>query len=98
MTMFENVAFGLRVRPRGRRPAEDQIRKRANELLGLVQLKWSGWHVNAAGPRVKIDLTSKWGDPVRVEIDHAEYRALALKESALVYLSPREHKVFTYQI
>jgi len=268
MTVFENVAFGLRVRPHRRRPAEDQIRKRVNELLGLVQLEWSGgrypsqlsggqrqrvalaralaveprvllldepfgaldarvreelrqWlrrlhdelhvtsvfvthdqeealevatkvavlnngrleqvgtpeelyhhpatpfvsaflgnvnlfhgriedgriyvrgtpialhddrhagaangeramvyvrphqlgihlapnggesfsatvrHINAAGPRVKIELTSQWGDPVRVEIDHTEYRALALKEGGTVYLSPREHKVFVYQI
>src|SRR5689334_19512870 len=28
MNVFENVAFGLRVRPRRERPAEDEIRKR----------------------------------------------------------------------
>jgi len=38
MTVFENVAFGLRVRPRARRPSEEQIRKRVDELLTLVQL------------------------------------------------------------
>jgi sulfate transport system ATP-binding protein len=38
MTVFENVAFGLRVRPRARRPAEEQIRQRVGELLTLVQL------------------------------------------------------------
>ena len=38
LTVFENVAFGLRVRPRDRRPAETQIRKRVMELLQLVQL------------------------------------------------------------
>ena len=38
MTVFENVAFGLRVRPRARRPTEEQIRKRVDELLTLVQL------------------------------------------------------------
>ena len=38
MTVFENVAFGLRVRPRERRPSEAQIRARVNELLTLVQL------------------------------------------------------------
>ena len=39
MSVFENVAFGLRVRPRRVRPAEAQIRERVMELLRLVQLK-----------------------------------------------------------
>ncbi len=42
MTVFENVAFGLRVRPRRTRPSEPEIRARVNELLKLVQLEWSG--------------------------------------------------------
>jgi sulfate/thiosulfate transport system ATP-binding protein len=40
MTVFENVAFGLRVKPRGQRPGEAQIRKKVHDLLGLVQLDW----------------------------------------------------------
>jgi sulfate/thiosulfate transport system ATP-binding protein len=40
MTIFENVAFGLRVRPRGLRPPEATIRKKVNALLELVQLDW----------------------------------------------------------
>lgn len=40
MTVFENVAFGLRVRPRSSRPAETEIRRRVHELLELVQLDW----------------------------------------------------------
>lgn len=40
MTVFENVAFGLRVKPRGQRPNEAQIRKKVHELLNLVQLDW----------------------------------------------------------
>ena len=40
MTVFENVAFGLRVRPRARRPAEAEIRKKVTDLLKLVQLDW----------------------------------------------------------
>jgi sulfate transport system ATP-binding protein len=39
MSVFENVAFGLRVRPRRARPTEAQIRERVMELLRLVQLK-----------------------------------------------------------
>jgi sulfate transport system ATP-binding protein len=38
MSVFENVAFGLRVRPRRSRPTEAQIRERVIELLRLVQL------------------------------------------------------------
>ena len=38
MTVFENVAFGLRVKPRGQRPSEMDIRRKVRELLGLVQL------------------------------------------------------------
>ncbi|HLI80192.1 MAG TPA: sulfate ABC transporter ATP-binding protein [Candidatus Binataceae bacterium] len=38
MSVFENVAFGLRVKPRSSRPAEDHIRRRVHELLQLVQL------------------------------------------------------------
>jgi sulfate transport system ATP-binding protein len=42
MTVFENVAFGLRVRPRAQRPEEAEIRRRVNELLSLVQLDYHG--------------------------------------------------------
>ena len=38
MTVFENVAFGLRARPRRERPAEAAIRERAMGLLEMVQL------------------------------------------------------------
>ena len=38
MTVFENVAFGLRVRPRRLRRPEHEIRARVGELLELVQL------------------------------------------------------------
>jgi sulfate transport system ATP-binding protein len=41
MSVFENVAFGLRVRPRNRRPPENEIRRRVLELLELVQLAWA---------------------------------------------------------
>jgi sulfate transport system ATP-binding protein len=40
MTIFENVAFGLRVRPRRLRASQEQIDKRVHELLNLVQLDW----------------------------------------------------------
>ena len=40
MTIFENVAFGLRVRPKATRPPEKEIRAKVTELLKLVQLDW----------------------------------------------------------
>ena len=42
MTVFENVAFGLRVRPRAQRPPEEEIRRRVGDLLSLVQLDYLG--------------------------------------------------------
>jgi sulfate transport system ATP-binding protein len=39
MTVFDNVAFGLRVRSRDRRPSSAEIDARVRELLGLVQLE-----------------------------------------------------------
>ena len=38
MTVFDNIAFGLRVRPRSTRPSEAEIKKRVTRLLDLVQL------------------------------------------------------------
>ena len=40
MTVFENVAFGLRMKPRSVRPSEAQIKQKVHDLLGLVQLDW----------------------------------------------------------
>jgi sulfate transport system ATP-binding protein len=40
MTVFENVAFGLRVRPRAQRKSEAEIRKRVMQLLDFVQISW----------------------------------------------------------
>src|SRR5512134_779072 len=38
MTAFENIAFGLRVRPRRQRPGEAKLRETVMRLLDLVQL------------------------------------------------------------
>lgn len=40
MTVFDNVAFGLRMKPRAVRPSDAVIQKKVHELLGLVQLDW----------------------------------------------------------
>lgn len=38
MTVFENIAFGLRVRPRSTRPNKQVIHKKVMDLLHLIQL------------------------------------------------------------
>ncbi len=40
MTIFENVAFGLRVRPKATRPSDKEITAKVTDLLKLVQLDW----------------------------------------------------------
>jgi len=39
MTVFDNVAFGLNVRPHQTRPSKGEIKDKVNELLRLVQLE-----------------------------------------------------------
>jgi sulfate transport system ATP-binding protein len=41
MSVFENVAFGLKVKPRRERPAAAEIRRKVYSLLELVQLRWA---------------------------------------------------------
>jgi sulfate transport system ATP-binding protein len=40
MSVFENVAFGLRVKPKRERLPEKMIHEKVHELLDLVQLDW----------------------------------------------------------
>jgi sulfate transport system ATP-binding protein len=40
MTVFDNVAFGLRMKPKRERPNERVIKQKVHELLDLVQLDW----------------------------------------------------------
>ena len=55
-------------------------------------------HINPAGSMVKIELISQWGDPVHVELDHERFDQLALQPETEVFLSPKQKKVFVYQI
>jgi sulfate/thiosulfate transport system ATP-binding protein len=59
MTVFENVAFGLRVRPRKQRLPEPQLRRKVNELLDLIQLvRWSSHYPSqlSGGQRQRVAL------------------------------------------
>jgi sulfate transport system ATP-binding protein len=40
LTIFENVAFGLRVRPKVSRPNDAELKSKVTQLLTLVQLDW----------------------------------------------------------
>jgi len=75
MTVFENVAFGLRVRPRALRPSKEKIRTKVDELLRLIQLR------NLAG-RYPSQLSG--GQRQRVALA----RALAVEPSVLLLDEP----------
>ncbi|MGH7452242.1 MAG: sulfate/molybdate ABC transporter ATP-binding protein [bacterium] len=51
-------------------------------------------HINPAGPQVKVELITTWGDPVHVEISQERFRALQLKREVEVFVSLKEMKVF----
>ncbi|MGL6585595.1 sulfate/molybdate ABC transporter ATP-binding protein [Aeromonas hydrophila] len=59
MTVFENVAFGLRVKPRSERPAEAAIRARVKELLDLVQLSHVAARYPTSSPAASVS-GSRW--------------------------------------
>jgi sulfate transport system ATP-binding protein len=75
MTVFENVAFGLRVRPRGERPSGSEITSAVKDLLALVEL-------DALGGRYPSELSG--GQQQRVALA----RALAVQPRVLLLDEP----------
>jgi len=59
MSIAQNIAFGLTVRPRDQRPPRAEIRRRVDELLKLIQLEWCADrypHQLSGGQRQRIAL------------------------------------------
>ncbi|UCG15409.1 MAG: sulfate ABC transporter ATP-binding protein [Phycisphaerales bacterium] len=84
--------------PAGSRPARIFVRPHNLEIdtraSGRPRLRGRVQFINAAGPQVKIEVLTEFGEILQVETSQKRYRALGMVKGGEVYVTPKEMRVF----